>query len=86
MKSVIFIVAFGILSLRVLLKGRVCAIRVEWSVFVVRLYCGFERFPKTNKIFSKWHQEKVTAIDNEREKQVQLTNNPKKNMLPKFHM
>jgi hypothetical protein len=28
-KSVIFIVAFGILSLRVLLKGRVRAIRVE---------------------------------------------------------
>ena len=46
--------------------------------FFLRLYCGFDYFSKTNKIFSKWRQEKDIAIDNEREKQVQLTNNPKK--------
>jgi hypothetical protein len=45
------------------------------------LYCGFDCFSKTNKIFSKWRQENDTAIDNEREKQVQLTNNPKKNKM-----
>jgi len=45
------------------------------------LYCGFQRFPKTNKIFSKWRQEKDTAINNEREKQEQLTNTPKKNKI-----
>jgi hypothetical protein len=48
------------------------------------LYCGFERFPKTTKLFSKWRQEKVTAINNEWEKQVQLTNNPKKNNMQKM--
>jgi hypothetical protein len=45
------------------------------------LYCGFEWFPKTNKLLSKWCQEKDNAIDNEREKQMQLANNPKKNKM-----
>jgi len=43
------------------------------------LYCGFDWFSKTNKIFSKWLQEKNTTINNEQEKQVQQNNNPKKN-------
>jgi hypothetical protein len=33
-------------------------------------------FSKTNELFSRWLQEKDNNIDNEREKQVQLTNYP----------
>jgi hypothetical protein len=33
-------------------------------------------FSKTNELFSRWLQEKENNIDNEREKQVQLTNYP----------
>jgi len=33
-------------------------------------------FSKTNELFSRWLQETDNAINNEREKQVQLTNYP----------
>jgi hypothetical protein len=38
-------------------------------------------FSNTNELFLKWCQGKESDIDNEREKQVQLTNNPKKNKM-----